>query len=76
MVIFTYYKLQFNEPTQWSRLILGKLIVSQLFKKFSSSYGSHGLIIVFARGHHVIHVLYITVLQDGEVEQSMGRNQD
>jgi hypothetical protein len=35
--------------TPWSKIVLGKLIVSQLFKKYSIFYKSRRFLIVFIR---------------------------
>jgi len=39
--------------TPWSRVLLEKLIGSQLVKKFTTSHGIRRLIITFTRAHHL-----------------------
>jgi hypothetical protein len=36
----------------WSRVLLEKLKVTQLVKKFPAFYGTHRFITVFIRAHH------------------------
>jgi hypothetical protein len=38
--------------TPWGRVLLEKLIVTQLVKKFPAFYGSQMFIAVFTRAHH------------------------
>jgi hypothetical protein len=40
-----------NQPTLWSRVLLGKLIVTQLVKKFLTFYGTQWVIIMFTRAY-------------------------
>jgi hypothetical protein len=41
-----------NELSPWSRVVLEKLIVAQLFKKFIAFHGTPRFITVFTRAHH------------------------
>jgi hypothetical protein len=38
--------------TLWSRVLLEKLIVIHLVKKFPAFYGTHNFLTVFTRAHH------------------------
>jgi len=43
-----------NSLTAWSRILLEKLIVSQLVKKFSAFCGTQMFITTFTRSHHLL----------------------
>jgi len=41
-----------NQPTPWSRVLLEKVIITQLVKKFPAIYGTWRFITMFIRSHH------------------------
>jgi len=48
-----------NQPTLWNRIFLEILTVTQLVKKFTSSYRSQRFISIFRRRHHWCTYRYI-----------------
>jgi hypothetical protein len=44
---------EFTLLTPWSRILLEKLIVTQLVKKFLVFYGTRFFITMFTRAHHL-----------------------
>jgi hypothetical protein len=51
-----------NIPTPWSRILLQKLIVPQLDKKFPAFYGIQSFITVFRIAHHCPYLIYLFVV--------------
>jgi hypothetical protein len=46
------FKKKATQLTPWNRVLLEKLIVTQLVKKFPAFYGTRRFITVFKRAHH------------------------
>jgi hypothetical protein len=52
--------------TQWSRVLLEKLTVSQLFREFVAFYGTQRFITAFTGAHHPsVFILYFEHIMAG-----------
>jgi hypothetical protein len=54
-ILFTFPFVCLTTPklTAWSRVILEKLIIAQIIKKFPAFYGTRRIITVFTRARHL-----------------------